>query len=498
MKMNYFIWILLFLFSFHANGQDEGPGLMNSDSYHDAGYAGQGLKIAIIDGGYEKLAFAQSQGTAPAPANVYCWPYTCAELDANGNHGTKCVEAIYDHAPNATYYLLKPTSGASGYADLITYCIGQNVDIISISVLDLRDSWNDGTGVIGQELKRATDNGILVFIAGGNFKKVHWQGAFVNNNEGSYHEWWGNEMKNRFTATDTGRVEVYVIWDNPSGAIADWYDVELYEEVQGSGDVLIVTGDNAFGRFEKLYWNFQLAALDTMNLYIKVKRKIWTSDPPELEIYNFGHFVGPFSINIPEGSIGGTSSAQEPNVITVGAVPYSNYDTIPGANVVWHKSSLGPTNNGNLSPDVASVTGITVVSSSSRFWGTSCAAPNAAGAAAAFWSAHPGYSADGIRQVLLRKALLYNDWGNVGPDNTYGQGGLYLYDYHSNTEYVYFSGNNTGASTSKPWLSLEQADTYAPANSRVVMLGGTDDISNTIVLDKAMLYVSLKKDAITK
>ena len=144
------------------------------------------------------------------------------------------------------------------------------------------------------------------------------------------------------------------------------------------------------------------------------------------------------------------------------------------------------------------MTNIFVVSSPDHFAGTSCATPNAAGAAATFWSSQPQYTADGIRQVILRKAALYRDWGDPGPDNTYGYGGVYLYDYYPNTKYVYFGGDNTSGTTGKPYLNLQQVDASAPPNSRVVILGQTYNAASTIVLDKPMLYMSLKESAIIK
>jgi hypothetical protein len=64
--------------------------------------------------------------------------------------------------------------------------------------------------------------------------------------------------------------------------------------------------------------------------------------------------------------------------------------------------------------------------SSGSFGGTSCAAPNIAGAAAVRWDFEPVPSATVVCDYILEVALTYRDWGDAGNDVTFGHGGLYL------------------------------------------------------------------------
>ena len=485
-----------------------GDTLMNSSSYHEAGFAGQGLKIAIIDRGFDSLAKVQDSMFFPHPDSLICYPNPCNSLTSGGTHGTTCVEVIYDHAPKARYYILDRTqSDPAQFNDFVSYCIAQAVDVISISIIDLRDSWNDGSGVIGQALKSATDAGIMVFIAAGNFATVHWQGQFKDSDMNNVHEWDTTfiDESNNFSIDSAGRVEGYLIWDEPPGAINNWYDLQLvWDRPHPLPDTVIASGDNTAGKFERLNFSnnssFQNPPVP-IDVYFKVQKNLPGSSPPELELYEFHRDgISSFQFTDTHSSIGGTSSSQEPNCLAVAAVPWNRYDIDPAINpdVVWGPSSRGPTNDGNLGPDIASMNGSYVNAYNGRFWGTSCATPNAAGATAAFWSSQPKYSADGVRQVILRKAELFKDWGDPGPDPTYGYGGLYLYNYYPKTEYVFFDGDNSGASFEKPWLNLQQIETHASANSRVVILGGSQNIASPIVLNKPMLYVSLKESSVIK
>lgn len=479
-----------------------GDTIMNSDSYHHAGFEGLGLKIAILDGGYKNLSYVQSIGEAPHPDSTTCYPVACSELNSSYTHGTACIEVVFDHAAKARYYILQKGIDTYSYTDLINYCIDQGVDIISISTMNLRDSWNDGTGTHAQALKAATDAGIMVFIAAGNFARYHWQGEYSDIDSDNIHEWDGVDEKNSFTLLESGKVESYLIWDNPNEDIDDWYDLHLYHDIPGTPeDTLIKSSEKGEGKFEVI--TYTNTSPTTKEVYLMVNKKIFTGPPPEMELFDFRHtptLMTRFKYRDSISSIGGTSSSQEPNCIAVAAVPHRNYQSHPDSNenIISRYSSLGPTNDANLGPEVSAPTGIQVDAFTSEpFGGTSCATPNAAGAAAVFWSSQPDYDADGVRQVLLRKATLFKDWGDAGPDHTYGYGGLYLYDYYPKTEYVYLDGDNTSASDNKPWLTLQQADAHATSNSRVVILGGTHNTSS-VLLNKPMVYVSLKESAIIK
>ena len=104
--------------------------------------------------------------------------------------------------------------------------------------------------------------------------------------------------------------------------------------------------------------------------------------------------------------------ADNPNVITVGAVSWSNPDTI-----YWY-SARGPTAEGMIKPDLVAPTNVTV--STGEVWsGTSPAAPHVAGACALVKQAHPSWSPSQIKAFLETNAI---DLGPPGKDNTYGSG----------------------------------------------------------------------------
>jgi len=111
------------------------------------------------------------------------------------------------------------------------------------------------------------------------------------------------------------------------------------------------------------------------------------------------------------------------NVMTVGAVAWNNPATLE------YFSSQGPAKHGASGPDVykpdiVAPDGVsTATYGTTAFYGTSAAAPYAAGAAALVKQQFPGFSPIEIRSYLENLAV---DLGPAGKDNQFGSGRLNL------------------------------------------------------------------------
>ena len=91
----------------------EGLAVINGLAWHAAGHTGAGVKVGIIDGGFQ--GYTALLG-ADLPASVTVRNFVDGEndsqVDGTTKHGTACAEVVHDIAPNTTIYLAKirPTS----------------------------------------------------------------------------------------------------------------------------------------------------------------------------------------------------------------------------------------------------------------------------------------------------------------------------------------------------------------------------------------------------
>ena len=127
---------------------------------------------------------------------------------------------------------------------------------------------------------------------------------------------------------------------------------------------------------------------------------------------------------IPPASVGDTSlsaPADAPGIVAVGGV---DYDSLNERWAPAYKSAFGPSADGRLKPELVAPF-FAVAASDTVFFGyedttyyliytgTSFSCPMAAGAAACVWQAHPSWSAQKLRQVLLETAKQLEDLPNT-------------------------------------------------------------------------------------
>lgn len=464
----------------------EGPGKTGSDAYRDAGADGTGLKIAIIDNRFASLQMAIDSGDAPP------WGQIKDTFDFAGGgmttgtytHGTAVLEVIYDHAPGADYYLYRVSSGldASDLTNAVNRAVAKEVDIISMSITYFNQGWEDGSGVACAAVKTATDAGILVFAAAGNFAKQHWHGIFDDPDSDNLHNWSGVDEHQdvRLKAGDT--MVAYLQWDL-SGGDAN-YDFYVYDSIK---DSILDSSTNPGNSFEDLRYGY--GGPGTQLVKIRVRKASGNATG----IQFFARYVDSLEY-VTGGSIASPANSDEPNVISVGAVDQKNYDSLPyTSGIIQPYSSLGPTNSDSIQPDLVAPNKCTTLTRG-RFGGTSGATPNASGTGAAFWSADTNLSATGIRHLLHEMAEIFKDWGDTGIDTVYGRGGIRLHTYRANTIWVDRDAGNTDGSDTIPYYYVVDAQDSATAGGRVVFLG--DNYPGAIILNKELLYESIGGSAV--
>jgi len=172
--------------------------MLNGISLHEKGFRGQGMRIAVIDAGFEnvnkikafeKMLIKDTRNISNPENSIYC----------ENNHGTKtlsCLAAnlpgiIVGSAPDATYLLIKSEVSNSEspieedfWAAAVEYADSMGVDIISSSLGYYRYdsiqnyySHNDldgQTAFASRIAEIAAQKGILLVISAGNEGAVEW------------------------------------------------------------------------------------------------------------------------------------------------------------------------------------------------------------------------------------------------------------------------------------------------------------------------------------
>ncbi|MEL6986619.1 MAG: S8 family serine peptidase, partial [Bacteroidota bacterium] len=469
---------------------NQGPGLMNSADYITGGADGTGINIAIMDGGFDTLSEAMLVGVVPNNFGaLYNWSGGGGSVEVGSVHGTGCLENAFDHAPNATYFIHR-VANATDMGVAVDQAILDGVNIISHSASRYNTGWGDDTGPACSAVQDAVDAGILFITSSGNRHGTHWEGEYKDDDNDDRHEWNANDESNNFTVNPDGSVRVRLQW-NASSAL-DCYDVFLFD----ANTDTIITGSNSTVAYEIFNWTNPSSVI-SRNVYLVVTKGTSNLASPTFELFN--HETGNTDLQYAsaDGSTASPSNCSDPNVISVGAVGRTQYNSASGSDgIIRNYSSRGPTNDGAQTLDLIGPDGTTTWAYGGGFVGTSCSTPNVAGAAAAFWSANPTLTATGVRQILLRKAALYKDWGDNGYDHVYGHGGLELYDHFDVIRYILSTSGNNAGNSERAYKNMQQADADAPNNARIVFLGGIyQQPPPNFIFTKPLIYVSAVLDS---
>ena len=447
----------------------EGPTRINSNTYTAGGANGAGLTIAVIDGNFAGLTQARTNGDAPAATQINL--ASGAFESGTSTHGTDCVQNVFDHAPGAVFRIYR-IGTSTDYTAVITDCLANNVNIISHSLSQYNEGWGDDTGITCQQATRAAQAGILFFTSCGNRANSHYEGAFVDADGDGFHEFApGDETIDVLIGVDALGNNIggshYLSWSN---AASD-FDLLLYDNANPRN--LVANGATAgAGMFETFPYTIPGAQT---TFHLSVRRR---DGPTASTIEIFSHNSATWNeYAVAAGSNTAPSNATHPGVIAVGAVTQASYGSAAGSNVIAGYSSRGPSNGGMSLPDLCGPTDTLVFpqpappNPANRFGGTSCATPNAAGAAAAFWSADLNLNADGILWLLSNQAGLFRDWGSAGFDGIYGSGGVRVVDFRAGTRWLARNYPGTLDDGTVPFHTVEGAHLRVPNGGRLLIFG---------------------------
>ena len=399
-----------------GDATSEGVAAAAADAWHDAGFTGAGVRVGVIDGGFENYEALMGRDLPPSQRVTF---RSFGGAANSGDHGTACVEIVYDFAPGVELYLALVSTNID-IENAIRWLQSNRVDVMTMSVGFYNISPGDGTGALQSVIRRAVEDDDVVFTtSAGNSRQGHWQGPTLDSNGDGWVEFAPGEQVNAFqrslSAGDT--IATHIVW-NDWGHTTQDYSLHLFR-LDGEHRVEVDSADRpqSGGSNHRPIEDLYFTVRDPGRYGIGVHRKS-VSGLNDLEVFDGDRA---FEIVVEEGSL--MLPADSPDVLAVAAVP-----TSPPFSARDY-SSAGPSNGpggridgGLMKPDVSGYDGVETVTSG-RFFGTSASAPHVAGAAALIRGAYPQWNQAAVRAAIEERAI---DKGPGGQDIDYGWGRLSL------------------------------------------------------------------------
>ena len=371
----------------------EGGRLIKAYDNYYAGVRGQGVKVAIIDGGFK----GADELPRDMPARWRYLDYTDEGIYAGEDvHGTACAEIVHDVAPEAELTLLK-------VGDLVDLdnakdlCIRARIDIISHSMGWFGTGIGDGRGAACDIVNDAAEKGILWVNSAGNDAQSHYDGFWSDFDSDDWHNFEDEDELLKFEAEEGDEIRVFLTWNDWPISQQD-YDLSLFFE-NPAGDLEFVAEST-----DEQSAFFNNPPVERIEYKVEkpgdygIAVSSWDARPRRLKIWSLNHDFEEYSVA--ENSIGSPADAR--GAMSVGAVQYDYYNL----GRIADYSSRGPTTDGRFKPELVAPSGVSTVShgASEDFYGytgTSAAAPHVAGAAALIKSANPSYSRPQLWDALI-------------------------------------------------------------------------------------------------
>ena len=383
----------------HGNFTSQGVAKHGAHIWNQAGYTGKGIKVGIIDSGFE--GFNALMGTElPATVESQCDGIidniVCEAKDflSSNNHGTMVAEVIIDVAPDVSLYIANPWT-FGGLQKTVDWMVGEGVSVINHSRGWQYGGPGDGTSPDSSDplnsVDRAVKGGIVWVNSAGNEGQTSWFGSFSDPDRNGYISF-DNSFNDEDIELPLGKgqeVLVQLRWEDKWGGADRDFNLLL---VDATGKKVAESKDRQKGGKGDIPHELVRYEADKHGKYsLKVVHRGGT-EPEWIQLVAwdsyFDHSTG--------GGITSPSESANPGLLAVGASAWNSVD-------VKTTSSRGPTPDGRTKPDIVGATCVRTALTP-VFCGTSAAAPHVAGLAALVLQRFPDFGPEEVANYLKENA----------------------------------------------------------------------------------------------
>ncbi len=488
----------------------QGVQLTNALSLQVNGITGLGVNVAVIDLGF--LGFA----AAELPANVVTRSFRADGLIDASQHGTACAEVLADMAPQCNMFLLAVATEMD-LETALNFCQANKIQIASVS-LGLLDGPFAGNSVLDATLNQVRAAGVLVVVAAGNFAQRHWAGDWSPGFTAPvYNQFVPNDDTLPINVGAAGAVvEADLSWFDTAGptglpapVTARDYDLILVDSSGNQVARSAITQDGDDPPSESLFAIVPAAGAYSLKI-LAVSSNITAAGAPTDHFHLFvpEYDIADMTLQIPQSSL--SEPAEATGAFTVGATRCVATLNLPPivdfpVDTLEPFSSQGPVDNTNgiAKPDISGPDGVVTSLGAAAptnpfnpFFGTSCATPHVAGAAALLLSESTTRNADELQRALMTLASQQNAFSPImlapgGPGAVpatpvqAGVGRLTLragLDTEPPVVSISFPANGTTITTSRPTIIGVATDTQTGVDPNTIVLtldGAAFDHSST-------------------
>ena len=415
---------------------------INVEKFHEMGYYGSTIKVAILDTGIDASHPEFSDTVVKAG-----WDGTGNALVDTDGHGTAVASLVNFVAPKAELWSYKISEGNETdlrkIIDGIDRAKKDEVDIISLSWSSIwlnppyrpwplppyDGTWRDGTS----DICRHADDAVV------NYNKVFVTAAGNEGDNYDYREIGGEAAHYKLDVEKGEDVEIRVWWDDEDGDLGDMPENTLYLEVYDENGNFIKGDHNVGDSFQVVKFTPDTDGTYEAVVYFRPEDyeegekqgyhiQIWGSK-------DYAHFNQSEGVRVGDevfeyNRFNTTCDPANANyVISVGAISMEKWGTLQEGDKITNFSSRGPTRDGRTKPEVVAPGYMVPVAlpggNYSYYLGTSFAAPLVSGSIALLLQAEKDRWGYVENPINLRDSIIGNalDFAPAPyADNTYGWG----------------------------------------------------------------------------